>query len=307
MSDSPYTAMQAAVDIVGRSPHPDNKIAATLTGDNFSLSATNYWPAPIEEKIGRNIKIGSSSGTIHAETACILEASRRGIVTKGAQLFITDPPCPNCMKNMAEAGIKALYIDHKGFDKDFAQRRGHHFAHMSMKIAEHAGIGVYKLFRKEQRIEPIFEVPEGYEPPEENPVIISRHGEEAKRPTQHSTNTPFATCLADNAKGERFRLHATAHPVTGYTTPVKDEAEGRYSFILEPVTRLLMSAARQGFVIEPESFYAAQAPTARELVNLIGAGVTRIEIGNPAKCRDLSGLTALKQLKASGVLKTEFT
>ena len=57
MSVSPFAAMQAAVDIVNASPHPVNKIAATLfgadqSGHAFSISRTNDWAARIKEKIG---------------------------------------------------------------------------------------------------------------------------------------------------------------------------------------------------------------------------------------------------------------
>src|SRR5690606_7708262 len=112
-----------------------NKIAATvfghdLAGKPFSVSRTNFWPAAIANSIGTEDDIGDSSGTIHAETAAILAASH----TAGAALCVTDPFCPNCAKNIAEAGIKTIYIDHKGFDKDFATRRGGDFQNMSMRI-----------------------------------------------------------------------------------------------------------------------------------------------------------------------------
>lgn len=301
MNDSPYILMQRAVDIVERSPHPTNKIAATLAGEGFSLSATNHWPPLIEQHFGQTTKIGNSSGTIHAETACILEALQKQFKTEGGHLFVTDPPCPNCMKNMAEAGIRVLYIDHKGFDKDFAQRRGHHFVHMAMKIAEHAGIAIYKIFRKEEKLEPIFEPPEGYKPPLENPVKI------ISTPCKKMDQTAFASCTAHNKSGETLFMSASAHPVIGYTSQTLDEPEDRYNFILEPVTRLLMSAARQGLTIEPESFYTAQTPTARELVNFVGAGLNKITIENPEKSRNEWGLRALKQLRETGILKAQLT
>ncbi|MCD8520448.1 MAG: hypothetical protein LRY57_04065 [Alphaproteobacteria bacterium] len=145
--------MQRAVDIVLTSPHPTNKIAATLSGKtedglDFCISSTNSWPDAILNTIGHGEKIGNSSGTIHAETECILKAP----ATNGASLFITDPPCPNCVKNMAEAGIKKLYIDHKGFEKDFALRRGDDFSGLSLPLCQEAGMDVYEIRRKEQII-----------------------------------------------------------------------------------------------------------------------------------------------------------
>lgn len=176
MSLSPYDQMQKAVDIVGDSPHPTNKIAATLAGTDkggraFSVAHNNYWPDPIRQNIGTEIKIGNASGTLHAETACVIHSPGP---TNDSQLFVTDLPCPNCVKNLAEAGIKTLYIDHKGFDKDYAQRRGHHFSNMSMRICEKAGISVYKIFRKDKKLESILEISADYVPPVEKPPHVER-------------------------------------------------------------------------------------------------------------------------------------
>src|SRR5688572_3388790 len=140
MALSEYELMQQAVDIVQQSEHPTNKVSAAIagldvTGTPYAIAKTNYWPEDIKMRIGREARIGSASGTVHAETACLLAAPR----TENASVFVTDVPCPNCVKNMAEAGIKALYIDHKGFAKDFALRRGGHFESMSLRICEKAG------------------------------------------------------------------------------------------------------------------------------------------------------------------------
>ena len=174
MRPDPYTEMQKAVDIVNTSQHPTNKIAATLFGQDhegqvFSVSRTNYWPEPILKKIGTTQRIGNSSGTIHAETACIMNAP----CTEGASLCVTDPFCPNCAKNMAEAGIKTVYIDHKGFNKDFVARRGDEFENMSMYICESAGISVYEIRRKEKELIPILKIAPAYRPVEDFPVSIN--------------------------------------------------------------------------------------------------------------------------------------
>ena len=168
-SPCPFEEMQKAVDIVNTSLHSANKIAATLFGDGFSISRTNYWPKHIASHFGMDTRIGNSSGTVHAETACILAAP----MTEGASLCVTDPFCPNCAKNIAEAGIKTIYIDHKGFDKDFAARRGGHFQDMSMQVCEKAGISIYELRRKEKTLAPILQVSGDYRPANDAPVIVS--------------------------------------------------------------------------------------------------------------------------------------
>ncbi len=324
--------MQAAVDIVAQSPHPTNKIAATIAGDGWAFSRTNHWPAAIETTIGRDTDIGNSSGTIHAETACIFAAYAARHATRGASIFITDPPCPNCMKNIAEAGITKLYIDHKGFDKDWAKRRSDQFENMSLRIAAKAAIDVYVIYRKEQRFEIISKHAPNYKPAESHPPIIhplkpSSHGSSVQasntstrldhtdkpcddenwkllinKATTEYKNEPFATALATNQSGETIAITATLHPTIGYTPQDPLDKEGKYSFILQPLNRLLMIAAREGLSLSPNHIYSSRCPSSRELINFIGAGFTTLQIGNKQKARDQHGLLALEQLEENKTL-----
>lgn len=306
--------MQMAVDIVADSPHPSNKIAACVAGETpggkaFAVARTNYWPAPIEAAFGHEVKIGNSSGTLHAETACIIDvAMEAGTRTKGAQIFITDPPCPNCAKNIAEAGITEVYIDHKGFDKDWVQRRGDDFAAMALRIFENAGIAVYEIRRKDQVITPILEVSPDYQPPLEKPAFAQNLEDfdfEAliAQQAQIYGEEPFGLAIAEDTRGQRFALSAEPHFVIGYTGDTTDEPDGKYSFILEPMNRLIMTAARKGLKLDPAYVYSSRIPTARELVNMVGAGLVKLTIGDRSACRDERGLEALTQLEEAGIVR----
>lgn len=303
-----YTHMQAAVDIVGTSPHPSNKIAATIAGPGFAISRTNHWPQIIAQKIGTDVEIGNSSGTIHAETACILETAAQGHATKGASIFITDPPCPNCMKNMAESGIAKLYIDHKGFDKDWAKRRGDSFETMSMRIAAKAGMDVYVIYRKEQKFEVISQHPPGYKPANENPAIIGKSDESFERlieqANQDNMDEPFVLALAHNKTGETLSVLIYRHPTIGYTYETLENKDDKYSFILQPLGRLLMVAAREGIKLNNDYIYSSRVPTSRELVNFIGAGLNTLKIGDESHCRDKHGIIAKNMLKKAQILNT---
>lgn len=312
MTEDIYTLMQRAVDVVGTSPHPANKIAATLAGRDtkdaaFSISATNFWPAPIIRTLGMEARIGNSSGTVHAETACILRAP----CTHDSSLFITDLPCPNCVKNMAEAGVKRLYIDHKGFDKDFAVRRGHHFENMAMQICERSGISVYKIFRKDKKLETILEIPADYKPPVEKPqhmeILTEKFSDDQfsfwiKTERKRYGQEPYAMAFALDAENRRVMISAEAHPVIGYTSDTIEDPDTKYSFILQPVNRILMTAARKGLRIQPDTLFSSIVPTARELVNVIGAEISSIRIGDAHAARDQHGPQALAQLQGTGIL-----
>lgn len=47
---------------------------------------------------------------LHAEQGLIAQAAREGVKIDGASLYVTTFPCPDCVNNLAEAGIKKLYF-----------------------------------------------------------------------------------------------------------------------------------------------------------------------------------------------------
>lgn len=313
--DAVIGEMQKALDIVGTSRHSSNKIAATIFGEDqsghaYSHAFTNYWPDPIIKAFPNNERIGNSSGTIHAETACILYAP----FTNGASLCITDPFCPNCAKNIAEAGIKTIFIDSRGFAKDFAMRRSDQFENMSMRICEKAGISVYNFDKQAQSITPIFVPPADYIPPEDSPVEIesldNTHQETfsaliARKKSQHK-GRKFALAMAQDKEGRIFGISARSHPAVGYVAQWDGDElknpQGKYSFTMEPLNRILMNAPRYGLKLIDGLIYVSQAPTSREQVNFIGAGLRELMIENTDKARDEDGLKALKQLTEAGLL-----
>jgi len=308
---SPFDQMQRAVDIVNTSPHPDNKISATLFNRKFSVSSTNFWPAPILDKFGTEERVGNASGTVHAETACIMAAPGP---TEGASLCVTDPFCPNCAKNMAEAGIRTIYIDHKGFKKDFVARRAHAFANMSMQICEKAGINVFELWRKEERLIPILKFSPSYVPPEDNPA--------ERQPAEQYSKDSFCTAiraiqdkhhdhkiaaaLTKNEAGHYEIITVRTHAAIGYTMkadlPEIENPQGKYSFMQGPINRLLMQAARHGLKIQDGFLYASQVPTAREQVNMVGAALHEIYVGDLSMARDEYALQAMKVMQDTGIL-----
>ncbi len=318
MTSPPFLHMQAAIDIVPKSQHPTNKIAAALFGINkdgkeFSISRTNHWPEPIYEKIGTTKDVGNSSGTIHAETACILNSP---YATENASLCITDPFCPNCAKNIAESGIKNIYLDENGFDKDFFKRRGDHFDRMSMQICERAGINVYALSMLAKKTRTILKIPDNYKPAEDSPIIAEPIESVSdailhdiiESATTHNKRRKFAIAMVKTKNGNDFALIARAHAVIGYSMQEPEEAldlltpRGKYSFIQEPINRLMMYLARKGHTLHPDYLYCSQVPTAREQVNLVGANIKRITVGNTQRCRDPRGLDAMKILKDKKIL-----
>ncbi len=306
---SPLDAMQAAVNIVLTSPHPTNKIASTLFTEDSIVARTNSWPKKIAEVLGTDTRIGNSSGTIHAEVNCLLDFPA---ATFGASLCVTDPFCPNCAKNIAEAGIKKIYIDHKGFDKDFALRRGSEFNSMSLQIAARAGISIYEVRRKEGVIVPILETPQDYQAVEDNPIKVSPQTDKPSLNQLVSSVVAKAErwgCgFAQDRNGKVFSLVASAHAAIGYSAANVDdrlklsETDGKYNFYLEPMNRLMMGAARHGLKLIDGMIYASCIPTSREQVNLVAARVQNIHVGDVSHARDDDALHARSLLSGAGIL-----
>lgn len=303
-----FEAQQEAVNIVNTSPHPKNRIAAAIfhMEKKWLYPDVNQWPAAIDDMLGRNQRVGSVSGTIHAETACIYKAAfTHKHAVEGASIAITDPPCPNCVKNMAEAGIDNIYIDHKGFQKDFAQRRMEDFDSLSIRLAEKAGISMYEVHRKEQLIKPITIANKDYVPYDERPVEFNKEDDFKNFNTLKNKNQKAAYCFAMD-KDKKIQIFCTSHPALGFRrkNDLKEitHPQTKYSYIQEACNRLIMNAARHGYEIINSEIFVNEVPTSREFVNIVGAGIKNINIMRNNEPSTQDSLDAMSLLKANNIL-----
>lgn len=316
MIHKPFDEMQKAVDVVRNSPHPVNKIASNLVGIGpgglpFSICMTNYWPDPIHRNFPPEQRFGDASGTIHSEIATLLTAP----CTEGSAIYVTDPPCPNCAKSMMEAGVAAIYIDSKGFEKDFANRRLDQFNDMSMKIFAKAGAPVFIVHRKTQSIEPLLAPETDSVPHVERPVAIAPAEaataavlfQQVEDWAADAGERKFAVALATNPSGELFSLSAFGHVAVGYSWEADHDeivtGSDKYTYMLEPLNRLLMNAARRGVKLVDGLIYATRIPTAREQVNMVGAGISEIFVRSRDDARDQFSLDAMALFEQAEILK----
>lgn len=92
--------------------------AAMRLADGSLLSAGNeHLPHPLSPYAAGDPRSNFFKGvhfeistSFHAEARLIAEASRRGLSTADAVLYVTDFPCPPCAKLIASAGITRLYF-----------------------------------------------------------------------------------------------------------------------------------------------------------------------------------------------------
>ena len=95
------------------------QVGAALVKDGEVIYVTHNEHMPEEQQpniegdartlFKRGIRIEYSTAA-HAEVVAIGAAAKHGIVTDGAELYMTDFPCPYCARLIAKAGIKKVYF-----------------------------------------------------------------------------------------------------------------------------------------------------------------------------------------------------
>jgi deoxycytidylate deaminase len=297
--------MQSAVDTVLLSEHAVNRIGACIFNEQTNFTARNHRPACLHNHFAWDARLGVSSQFIHAEMAAI--AGFKGTL-RGAHMCVTDPFCPNCAKNMAEAGVRSIYIDHKGFQKDFINRNGDEFASMSMLIAEKAGISVYMVNRRESIITPILEQAAQTRPTPsaleffdidkgmtlETAVTMFRK--------RFSGREAWSVGFIKEADGTPRGLLVFEALPPGFT-PEDYKARGKtdtgkYRFPLDPVTRLLLTGKRMNFTWGDNRIGCSHAPSSRAIVNSLGFGMNSFILSSHTPDHDATGQDVLKQLQA---------
>lgn len=303
--------MQDAVDIVLTSEHETSRVAACIfipTGESKAV-AINQRPACLHGHFAWDARLGSSSQFVHAEMAAM---AAFGGTLRGSHLCVTDPFCPNCAKNMAEAGVRTIYIDHKGFQKDFIARNGDEFQSMSMLIAEKAGISVYVVNRKEGSVTPILAQAAQTRP---SPSAIEFFDiddgltlEGAMATFRQRIGNRDAWTLAfvrepDGSPRGLLVFEALPPGMTPEDFKIRGATDtGKYRFPLDPLTRLLLTVRRMGFSLLDTRIGCGRIPSSRAIINALGFGVERLILASRLPDHDLTGAEVLAQLSDKRVL-----
>ena len=72
--------------------------------------------------VGCYVVDGHCLRTIHAEMNAVLQCSKFGIPTDGAEIYVTDFPFLQCTKSLLQAGIKKIYYMRNYHNDDYAIR-----------------------------------------------------------------------------------------------------------------------------------------------------------------------------------------
>ncbi len=314
-----FSHMQHARLVEEKSPHEIHKVGALLqyketSPDRPVIARPNIWPDRLENTIGRKTKLGNASTTIHAELATLCDCTH---ATAGATMFVTDLPCPNCAKTMAEAGVQTVYVDAHSHDTPLGKKMAKYFESVSLLIFAAANITVIEL-DLEKRTEKIWHAATENKPPEselKNLWITDITSQElsintvkANAQQQETNEMPYAACLT-RSKTEKHKpaqiMTAILHPSLGLTqeqSKAISEQQDKYSPNIRPINRLIGACARYGLDIIDGTLISSQTPTSREFVNMVGAGLTKLYIEDRTLCRDDHGLIALQQIEEHKII-----
>lgn len=72
--------------------------------------------------------------TVHAEVNAILQCAKFGVMTDGADIYVTHFPCLQCSKVIIQAGIKRLYYLHDYNNNEYA-----------IELLKHSAIQIKKV------------------------------------------------------------------------------------------------------------------------------------------------------------------
>ncbi len=111
-----------------RSKDPSTQVGAVIVRDNTILS-TGYNGLPrgvADDRPERWVRPTKYLWVVHAEENAIFNATRNGVSTDGATLYVTPMhPCGDCAKAIVQAGIKRVAIESK-INPDRWQSDFHH-------------------------------------------------------------------------------------------------------------------------------------------------------------------------------------
>lgn len=104
--------LNVAYAVALKSKDPSTKVGAVIADlDTHRILATGFngFPSGVGETADRWERPLKYKFVVHAEANAILTAARFGSSVAGADLYVTLPPCADCAKLIAAAGLRRVY------------------------------------------------------------------------------------------------------------------------------------------------------------------------------------------------------
>jgi dCMP deaminase len=116
--------MQLAEHVATRSKDASTQVGAVLVRSrNIISTGYNGFPRGVNDNIpARHERPEKYQWTVHAEENAILNASRNGVATDGATVYVTPlAPCIQCAKAIVQSGIKEVVYEVHGDQSRWAE------------------------------------------------------------------------------------------------------------------------------------------------------------------------------------------
>lgn len=118
-----YFLSQAEL-VAKRSSCDRAQVGAVITIDrNCIATGYNGGVAGLDncDDVGHKLEDGHCIRTVHAEMNAIVQCARNGHAMHGATVYVTHYPCLNCMKALAQAGVKRIVYRNNYRRHEFAE------------------------------------------------------------------------------------------------------------------------------------------------------------------------------------------
>lgn len=319
-ADIIWQAVQAAVSKAAASTERvganiNERVGACLfdtdTSSDNLIAHANVVPAALSARFDNTQRMGKSSIYLHSEVAAILASDRP---TQGMAIAVTTPPCPNCAKMIAEAGITHVFQYREGLRGAFATERKHDVRDMSLEVFKRAGIQVSIVDLKNKKIRPQALKTQLPAPPSAGFQLLDIGADQALHTMMSATEALYdsqayaiarVTIPDDSGPQDQVLLALESLPpgLTPQRYQQAQKAEGKYRFVIDPVNRLLMHAKRYGYDIERGHIVCSMHPASRALVNAVAAGVERITFLRDKPDHGEDGPSAAKLLNDKHIMQ----
>lgn len=135
------------------SKDPSTKTGCVVVDDAGSIISTGYngFPRGVRDLPERYKVRGTKYRfVVHCDTNAIYSAARRGVSLVGATMYLTGPPCCECMKGIIQSGIRrVVWPEDNPFEKDPAtQERWQYSIEATHAMAQEAGVEFVRVQKK---------------------------------------------------------------------------------------------------------------------------------------------------------------
>lgn len=127
------------------SKDPSTKTGCVIVDENRAIVSTGYngfARGVVDHPERYSDRSTKYRYVVHCDTNAIYSAARRGVSLKGCTMYLTGPPCNECMKGIIQSGItKVVWPADNPFERDpLVQERWRESIAATYLMASEAGI-----------------------------------------------------------------------------------------------------------------------------------------------------------------------